>query len=88
MRSSYADTAGRSRHEDPLPLFSAPTIAQADAQGEVAMGRVKTSAETKAPGFTERATEFVAKYLREHGDTSGEDIVTACKNAGINPSSE
>jgi len=35
--------------------------------------------------FRARAREFVLSYLANHGDSSGEEITDACKEAGIVP---
>lgn len=48
-------------------------------------------AATEAAQNSERlrkAREFVLSYLKEHGPTSGEDLTTACKAAGIKLTSD
>lgn len=47
------------------------------------MKRATEKAERNDPTFGERAREFVLAYLAEHGDTSGETLVTQAVKAGI-----
>lgn len=55
------------------------------AQRDKAMSRVEKNANKAVADFSTRAGEFITNYLREHGETSGEDLTDACKQAGIVP---
>ena len=54
-------------------------------QRDEAMARVEKHATQTFPEFSARAREFITNYLKEHGETSGEDLTDACKAAGIAP---
>lgn len=45
--------------------------------------RCTTEAEERNPGFTLRARDFVIRYLSEHGNSPGEEIVEAASAGGI-----
>jgi len=53
--------------------------------GEHAMLRTQIRAENAEPGFTERAADFIAWYLRARGPTPGELLTDLCKAHGIKP---
>ena len=54
--------------------------------GEHAMQRGQIRAENAEPGFTERAAEFIAWYLRAMGEgVPGEKLTDVCKLHGIKP---
>lgn len=75
---------------DQLDLFSkqvrseprAPTLAESEVVRDDAMDRVEKKAGLQ---FRIDAGAFVLRYLRLHGESSGEDITDACKEAGIVP---
>lgn len=62
-----------------------PTMQAAIAAGNEGMRRAMRRAERDVDGFSERARNFVLKYLKEHGPTSSEVLTDACKAAGIRP---
>lgn len=60
-----------------LPLFEA-----VNAKRDRAVRQVSQHA---GPSFLRDAQAFIVRYLREHGETSGEELTVHCKNAGIAP---
>lgn len=62
------------------PDLFAPSVNQ---QRDQAIARVAQHAEEARAGFLEEARQFVLTYLQVHGATSGEQLTTACKAAGI-----
>lgn len=62
------------------PDLFAPSVNQ---QRDQAIARVAQHAEETRAGFLDEARQFVIAYLSEHGATSGEQLTTACKAAGI-----
>lgn len=68
----------------PAPRPS-PRPGVAKLAGEAAVKSVKRKADRDTPGFIADACAFVLRYLRAHGETSGEFLTDACKAAGIRP---
>jgi hypothetical protein len=46
---------------------------------------MKQVADNAGKPFASAALVFIRDYLRKHGETSGEDLTTACCEAGIKP---
>lgn len=61
------------------------TFEDAAQARDQAIARVSLNA---GSDFLPRAKAFVLGYLERHGEASGEDIVNACKEAGIVPDSD
>jgi len=74
--------AGSDAYGQAIP---SPTIAQAKEAGKVGIDESAAHAESDAPGFSARAKEFVLRYLRQHGETSGETLTDKAIEAGIAP---
>lgn len=84
--ASYLDTAGLAPgKETPPPLFALPTVKEADARRDAGIARSQAGAERSSPGFGKQAAKCIRDYLAKNGPTPGEDLVTACNNAGIVP---
>ena len=71
-----------------LPENMSERLIHAKREKAKGMQRVSEKAEHKDPTFGERARCFVIAYLTEHGDTSGETLVTQAVKAGIKPHDE
>ena len=53
--------------------------------GECRMRDTQIRAENAAPGFTQRAADFMLGYLRDCGPTPGELLTDLCKARGMRP---
>lgn len=65
-----------------IDLFSQPPMEVAIKQRDTA---IVLQAAANGAEFGRKSREFILDYLKEHGPTSGEALVIACKNAGIMP---
>lgn len=65
-------------------LFSQPPMELAIKQRDTA---IILQAAANGEDFGRRSREFILNHLKEHGPTSGEALVIACKNNNILPAS-
>ena len=75
-----------------LPIPAVPerrtAMKVATRRGDQAIAAGAEKAKRIDPAFLERAEAHMVSYLREHGTSSGELLVDACKLAGIRPSND
>lgn len=69
----------------PFDVQELPPRPAVNAERDRAMQRVGQADEDRRPNFTDEACDFIIRYLRINGPTSGERLTLACKNAGITP---
>lgn len=55
----------------------------AERRGDEAIARGQAKAVKVLPSFVEAASAIILAYLLEHGQSSGELLVDACKLAGV-----
>lgn len=61
------------------------SISRAISAGETLSAVVTQNAESACPGFFVKTQAHVLQYLRDHGESSSEDITDSCKKVGIVP---
>lgn len=71
------------------PIPRARRVATARKLGGEAAEAATTKAEEAAPGFAERALQFVKDFVsKQTGPVAGEDITLAARQAGLRPSDD
>lgn len=71
-----------------LALSFPARVRTARKLGAEAGERAADRANKELPDFKERALEFIVRYVRQHGETTGEHATLAAVLAGIRPNDD
>lgn len=64
---------------------SVNSLSDALATGNILAGVAAANAEFACHEFSDRTRKLIVQYLRENGESSGEDITDFCKQQGVVP---